>query len=325
MRGDFALPRPPSAVPAFSCVNNTHDTASFAWAPVPVGRPAERVHAFILEFWRLRHGDVVALPDSPADLHTLEVHNPWLPADGAHAEAGDAAAAAASLGLVDDARIPGISGGDAARCTVVGLRPRAKYAFRIRAANAAGRGLAGGDEGFAASLEASERAGAAAAEAGGGGSAGRRGGAAHSDGIAIATTLGPPSVGLPAPLLCQPHTHEMVAAWPLPVLPRDPDPPPARGAEMKILVIGGFSAFDSLGTVVRALQGARRRPRMRHCPSNENSSTMCPLPLKSSSFFRSSARRDMTFETRDWACLVFCGASNWPSSRKTIASHVEFC
>lgn len=263
MRGDFALPRPPSAVPSFVCVNSSHDSASFAWAPVPVSRPAERVQAFVLEFWRLRHGDVVALPDSASDLHSLEVHNPWLPADGAHADADAAAAAAASLGLVDDARIPGLSGGDAARCTVVGLRPRAKYAFRIRAANAAGRGLAGGDEGFAAALAASEKSAAAAAatataaEASGGAGAGRRGGAAHSDGIAIATTLGPPSVGLPAPLLCQPHTHEVVAAWPLPVLPRG-------DAACTGFVLHVFEAAAADAVQVRAVM-------MRECGSGRNS------------------------------------------------------
>ena len=227
MRGDYALPRPPSAVPRLICSGFSHDTVSLSWAPVPVSRPAERVLSFVVEFWRLRHGDVVALPDSSEDLHALEVCNPWLPAaDGAR---GGAAAtesgAVAALGLADDARIPGLSGGDVVCCTVAKLRPRAKYAFRIRAVNVAGPGLAGGDEGFAVALEKSERASACVA-AGDAGDGGKKSHAAtsHSDGIVIATTLGPPSVALPAPLLCQPGTHELCAAWPLPVLPSDDSP-----------------------------------------------------------------------------------------------------
>lgn len=225
MRGDYALPRAPSAVPRFSCSGFSHDTVSLLWAPVPVSRPAERVLSFVIEFWRLRHGDVVALPDSSEDLHALEVRNPWLPADGARGGAAAESEAAAALGLVDDARIPGLSGGDAACCAVVKLRLRAKYAFRIRAVNVAGPGLAGGDEGFAVALEKSERASAFAA-AGDAGDGDKRPHAStsHSDGIVIATTLGPPSVALPAPLLCQPGTHELCAAWPLPVLPSEDSP-----------------------------------------------------------------------------------------------------
>ena len=214
LRGDYTLPRPPTAVPRFGCSNVSHNAVSLSWSPVPVGRPAERVSAFVVEFWRLRHGDVIALPDSPADVHALEVQNPWLPSDSAHDEKPEGGAAAA-LGLIDDARVPGLSGGDVSQCTVVGLRARAKYAFRIRALNSAGRGLAGGDEGFAAALEGSERAAAAVS----GGAPCQPAASPISDGIVVATTLGPPSVPLPAPLLCQPGTHSLCASWPLPVLP----------------------------------------------------------------------------------------------------------
>jgi hypothetical protein len=214
MRGDYTLPQPPAAVPAFTYCGRSHDSVSLSWTPVAIRRPAERVQAFTIEFWRMRHGDVVTLPEVASDLHSLVVPNPWQPLGAASAStaATPESGSAHLVGLLDDARIPGLSGGDITRCTIIGLRPRAKYALRLRAVNAAGAGLAGGEAGFAASLAASMHG-----DSGSGTST-------LSDGFVIATTLGAPSVALPAPLLCQPQTDHLVAVWPAPVLPDDDAP-----------------------------------------------------------------------------------------------------